>query len=447
MKKQSKKGIIFILSLVAILAFVLIAGIYRDKIATENNKKENEVIKLNQEQKVKENTKYYIQKTLDKLNNGEDTLILFAGDSVTDGLNASDKVNKSYTGLFANWIAEKYPDSTVKLAKGNNIEYFKPIRNFDERIIQTGNKNTITIVNAGVSSDSMFQFFNRSNNFIGYNGKAPDCIFIMEGINDAFDTVKYRYSTPERFQQLQGAFIDYLEDETNADIVMMTSHWEGNNLDSSINFYVDAQRKIAKDKNLLLIDNRDVWNKHYDSTAPNHGQGDWLTQDDSIHPTDKGHEVIFKNIIDNLYKTTLKNTTINNLIKMDNDQINYEGSWEDVNITDKNANASYYYKRGNSQDSKINAKLKGNQIYAIVRDGKDSVKFDNTSDKYETNQIGIGGSEYSQEFITVNNQDMYSAHHRRILLYDGKNQECNITLDNIKGNLDLYGFETIVDNK
>jgi hypothetical protein len=132
---------------------------------------------------------------------------------------------------------------------------------------------------------------------------------------------------------------------------------------------------------------------------------------------------------------------------MDNDQINYEGSWEDVNITDKNANASYYYKRGNSQDSKINAKLKGNQIYAIVRDGKDSVKFDNTSDKYETNQIGIGGSEYSQEFITVNNQDMYSAHHRRILLYDGKNQECNITLDNIKGNLDLYGFETIVDNK
>lgn len=446
MKNAKKRDLIFIISLILILIGVIVGGTYKDKKFMENDQKKIQAINLNKEEEIKKNTQYYLKTTLDKLENGEDTVIMFIGDSVTAGSLATED-NMSYVGLFSKWIAEKYPNSTVIRAKGDAVQLSNPIKKWKETVVQTGNKNTITIVNNGVSGDSMWQLYNRANNFISYNGKTPNCIFIMEGINDAHGGGESRYSAPNRFEELQESFIDYLKDETGTDIVVMTSHWAGETPDSKISDYVSAQRKIAKEKNLLLIDNKELWNKHYNFTQPNHGQGDWMTEKDTVHPTNEGHKAIFQNIVDNLYNTTIKNNNIVDLIKMDDNRINYEGSWNKVTITDNNGDASYDYIRDNSEDSKVNVKLTGNEIYAIVRDGKDTVTFDNSYDQYKSNQIKIGGSIYPKELVTVTNEDMYSAQHKRVLLHEGKNKEYDITLENIEGNLDLYGFETVTYNK
>lgn len=447
-KKMKKKDFLLIGFLFLALITTMVVGIYRDKKIVIQNKELAETLKLEEIEKIKENTQYYLNETLKKLDNEEDTMFMFIGDSVTAGFNSSDKINKGYVGLFSEWIAEKYPNSTVKLIYGENMPTFKPLfTNLKEKIVQSGTKNTITVVNTAIQGDGMYQLFNRANEFISYNSEIPDCIFIMGAINDADTNNTKQYSPVDKFKELQESFVDYLQDETGAEIAIMTSHWAGEKIDSNISSYVNVQRKIAKDKNLLLIDNKEIWDKHYNVEAENHGQGDWMLSDDPVHPTDEGHKAIFQNIIDNLYKTTLKEDKIINMIKMNDSEINYEGNFEDITITDDNGDASYNYKRITGDNSKVNVKLKGDEVYVIVRDGRDSVKFDNSSEEYTGGEIKIGGSEYPEELVTVNNEDMYSAHHKRILLYDGKNQECNITLKNIEGNLDIYGFETVTYNK
>ena len=45
-------------------------------------------------------------------------------------------------------------------------------------------------------------------------------------------------------------------------------------------------------ENIAVIDQHKLWMEHYDESAPNYGQGDWLADGDSCHPTDIGHEAI-----------------------------------------------------------------------------------------------------------------------------------------------------------
>lgn len=386
----------------------------------------------------------YLEKTLEKLYKGEDTLFMFIGDSVTCGSNATDQLLLSYTGLFASWLKEQFPNTTIKLARGSNITSLKPLTGFTETIIQTGTKNTITIVNAGIWGDSMFQLFNRTDNFISYNSKTPDCIFIMDGINDSDPGNLNRYSDATNFKELQGTFVDYLRDTTGAEIVIQTSHWTGDNPNSRINPYVLVQRELAKEKNLLLIDHKAVWDAHFGWEIANYGQGSWMASGDDIHPINAGHVAIKDNIVNNIYKTKTESDKIINTIPYTDTRIIYNGTWANVAITDANAKATFNYKRGGGTSSDyLGAGLTGNEIYLIVRDGRDSVTFNNNSPDYDNEQIKIGGMVYPSQFVTVNNADMYSKHHKRILLYKGAYKYCQVTIQCVTGNLDVYGFETV----
>lgn len=391
----------------------------------------------------------YLEKTLEKLYKGEDTLFMFIGDSVTCGSNATDQLLLSYTGLFASWIAEQFPNATVKLARGSNIQSLQPLTGFTETIIQTGTKNTITIVNAGIWGDSMFQLFNRANNFTSYSSIIPDCVFIMDGINDSDPGNLNRYSDTATFKELQGAFVDYLSDITNAEIVIQTSHWTGSNPNSRINPYVVAQRELAKEKNLLLIDHKAVWDAHYDwYYSSTYGQNDWMANGDDIHPINMGHVSIKDTIVSNIYKTKIENDCIITPIPLSKFQnVSFNGTWGDYTISDVATDTTYTYKRTSTAGSYFTSPLAGNEIYAIVRDGRDEVVFNNNSPDYDNEQIKIGGMIYPSQFVTVNNADMYSKHHKRVLLYKGSYKYCQVTLEHVSGNLDVYGFETVTYKK
>ena len=390
----------------------------------------------------------FLEKTLEKLYKEQDTMIMFAGDSVTRGYNSSSR-DKCYVGLFAQYLADNFPNTTVIRVDGED-SLFNPIKKWKENIIQTGTKNTVRVVNAGSAGDDIYAMINRINNFTSYNDLTPDCIITCVGINDSFpsraDNEK-RNKPPKVFKELLISFLDNLYERTGAELALGASHWIKDSPESYLTDYVKVIREVANEKNILLFDYNAKWVNHYSNKVDKHGHGDWMIQNDNIHPTDVGHrEGLFNVIIENLFKTKKTNKNIVTKIELDSTKQNFVGTWENINITDSKGDASYSYKRFSTNGHGVKLTLTGNEIYAIVRNGRDSCTIKNYSKNnvYPSYNIKIGNEVFPDTLQWIKNEDMYSAHNKRVLLYKGELKTIELELTCVSGNMDLNGFETVI---
>ena len=350
-------------------------------------------------------------------------------------------------GLFAQYLADNFPNTTVIRVDGED-SLFNPIKKWKENIIQNGTKNTVRIVNAGSAGDDIYAMINRINNFTSYNDLTPDCIITCVGINDSFpsrsDNEK-RNKTPRVFKELLISFLDNLYERTGAELVLGTPHWIKDSPESYLTDYVKVIRDVSNEKNILLFDYNAKWVNHYSNKVDKHGHGDWMIQNDNIHPTDVGHrEGLFNVIIENLFKT--KNKNIVTRIELDSTKQNFVGTWENINITDSLGDASYFYKRFSTNGHGVKLTLTGNEIYAIVRNGRDSCTIKNYSKNnvYPSYNIKIGNEVFPDTLQWIKTEDMYSAHNKRVLLYKGDLKTIELELTCVSGNMDLNGFETVI---
>ena len=390
----------------------------------------------------------FLEKTLEKLYKEQDTTIMFAGDSVTRGYNSSSR-DKCYVGLFAQYLADNFPNTTVIRVDGED-SLFNPIKKWNEKIIQTGTKNTVRVVNAGSAGDDIYAMINRINNFTSYNDLTPDCIITCVGINDSFpsraDNEK-RNKPPRVFKELLISFLDNLYERTGAELALGASHWIKDSPESYLTDYVKVIREVANEKNILLFDYNAKWVNHYSNKVDKHGHGDWMIQNDNIHPTDVGHrEGLFNVIIENLFKTKKSNKNIVTKIELDSTKQNFVGTWENINITDSLGDASYSYKRFSTNGHGVKLTLTGNEIYAIVRNGRDSCTIKNYSKNnvYPSYNIKIGNEVFPDTLQWIKTEEMYSAHNKRVLLYKGGLKTIELELTCVSGNMDLNGFETVI---
>ena len=243
-----------------------------------------------------------ISRIFQKINNSDNFTFDFVGDSVTHGLNHCT-ADETYVAKFAKFISEKYNDRAVLRYDGVALHECEPIKSFEGPItISKGGERTITVIRNGVGGDSVRRAINRIENFTGVlaNNERPDVTFLMFGINDALTSNPTKYVTPdvyiENYKELIGK-IKNSNPETDIFILAPTT-----NGDSVYNHYVKLC-EFVKENDLPFIDTHKLWLDHYDATAENYGQGDWLVGNgDACHPTPLAAEITAKFIFDEFMK-------------------------------------------------------------------------------------------------------------------------------------------------
>ena len=138
-----------------------------------------------------------------KLKDNEDITIEFVGDSVTHGLNHC-RLEETYVAKFALLIAKKFENYTVCRYDGVVADELSPMKSFDGPILVSykDKAGKIDIIKNGIGGNTVQRALNRIGDFTGTlaNGKSPDIIFMMFGINDALKSDSKKYVTAEQFE-------------------------------------------------------------------------------------------------------------------------------------------------------------------------------------------------------------------------------------------------------
>ena len=378
-------------------------------------------------------------KTLAKLKTNQDTLIMFAGDSITEATQNTNTMETSYVACICRYLKELYPNSKIvrvdgKRTHGGN----KPLETFEEVIVNnpTSPLNVITVVKSGVGGDTLLRLQKRMNDFIQYKGMTPDVIFLMEGINDSLTDDQTKYIPIDLYEKYYRTLIQYLKRETTSEIVLMTSHWHGDTptnqypvkKDYNLNHYINVQKKVAIMENLYIIDHKKVWDKHFIMTPyVNWGQGEWLTKEDATHPTPTGQEFGLAKTIWN--EVFINNQLIENrqesysykLLKYDNPILKWNGTWNLQTTTSTDGNMTFKQKiSSGTVGDNLKFKLKAKEINLLTKTGKamgsadiyingEKVKSINNNTDYPigngTSDVAILGCFYNREDIIKTSKD------------------------------------------
>ena len=198
-----------------------------------------------------ETATFHMSKTLGKLNNGENVVIVFLGDSTTE-YNATTNGLPNHVGLLTTWLNGLYPGQ-------------------------------ITVINAGLSGDGARQMWKRSYKDVLVNN--PDLIIVCTGVNDQGGANAVSLST---FRQNYENLIKNIIATSDCDIVLRTPNVVINPVDSiAIDVFNDVTRALAGKYKLGLYDlfkimQADIENGIITLTVPAFMQ-------DGVHPNENGH--------------------------------------------------------------------------------------------------------------------------------------------------------------
>ncbi|MBR2387912.1 MAG: SGNH/GDSL hydrolase family protein [Clostridia bacterium] len=236
---------------------------------------------------------------VEHMQNDPNYLIFVIGDSLTEGQGASDPKRSDYTAKFAEKIAERMPNKNVYRVDGK--------RNNDATAIIYPNKgkhvpvqrisgvtDEIVVARCGIGGNTVKRIINRSYDFIGkeLRGTTGDLFIIMSGINDAASGNIEKYASPPAYKKQLNELIDMIYAEhPEADIILMTPTFVGSD-GSGLDMYAKQMKDIAAERQIALIDQHQLWLDHYEKGSGKYNQGDWLSDADSCHPTDIGHEAM-----------------------------------------------------------------------------------------------------------------------------------------------------------
>lgn len=187
-------------------------------------------------------------KTLQKLDSGEEVIIVAFGDSLTYGW----MTELGYLDYLKSMLKKKFPGSRFKL------------------------------VNRGVPGDTAGDGLRRVENDV--ISLQPDLVLIQFALNDA-----YTDFTPAEFRKNIDSIILKIKDNSSSEIALLTSVAL---LDPHENrIALDFYKKILEsgaENNTPVVSVHKYWEKQITSGAIH----SLLVQGDGIHPTEKGYELM-----------------------------------------------------------------------------------------------------------------------------------------------------------
>ncbi len=195
-----------------------------------------------------------LEKTINKLTNGEPLRIIALGDSLTQGW----MVRKGYLDFFADMLKVQFPDCDV------------------------------TIINRGIPGDTAEGGLFRLREDV--LDSEPDLVFIQFALNDAFTGVP-----PVRFKNTIRTMIDQIRADTFAEILLLTSvpimHQEEDFM--AENFY-SRLIEVSREESIPIALVHNYWKKRMSEGTDIRS----LVQMDMVHPNMEGYRLMAEAIMD-----------------------------------------------------------------------------------------------------------------------------------------------------
>ncbi|MBR2387911.1 MAG: hypothetical protein IKB02_04000 [Clostridia bacterium] len=231
-------------------------------------------------------------------------LIFMVGDSLTEGIGVPDRKNLDFTAKFTEKLAKLIPEKNVYRIDGVRTNHATAIlypEEEDHVQIQKveGTTDEIAVARCGIGGNTVKRIINRSTDYIGkeLRGRTGDLFIIMSGINDSAVRNEDKYAAPPVYKEHLNTLLDMISAEhKEADFILMTPTYAGQN-GRTLDVYADEMKAVAKERNIPLIDQHKLWLDHWVEGAEHCGQGDWLSEGDSCHPTAVGYEAMADEMI------------------------------------------------------------------------------------------------------------------------------------------------------
>lgn len=186
--------------------------------------------------------------TINKLISGNPITIVALGDSLTQGW----MVSQGYIDFLKGMLRVKFPKSRFKL------------------------------VNSGIPGDTADSgLYRMMGDVLYYN---PDCVFVQYAINDAFSGF-----TEQQFRENIKDIIEKINENTNADIILITSGYIGDNDDNRrVERYYQQLAALGEDFRIPVAPVHEYWKKKITDGIPLES----LVQYDGVHPTEEGYRLM-----------------------------------------------------------------------------------------------------------------------------------------------------------
>ena len=148
--------------------------------------------------------------------------ILCLGDDTTVGYNATGTTAGGWVALLAAQIALLYPLSTVVRQDPANFgtTVDGPIPSWSPTTVQTGtNAQTITVVNAGVKSDTTLRVLRRYAN-LTTSWPAADAVIVQVGQAETLASDAQRYEGSADFASHLESLVNIVRTVSNAELLL-----------------------------------------------------------------------------------------------------------------------------------------------------------------------------------------------------------------------------------
>ena len=170
-----------------------------------------------------------------------------------------------------------------------------------QMLIKNGRDKAFELVGAGIGGNKVYDLYLRLEEDV--LSKKPDLVFIYVGINDVWHKRSFGTGTdPDKFEKFYNRIIEKIQ-AAGAKVVICTPTVVGekkgfvNELDGDLNKYSEIVRRIAKNKNVELIDLHkniiDYINKH----NPEDKSSGVLTTD-GVHMNDEGNRFLAEQFLE-----------------------------------------------------------------------------------------------------------------------------------------------------
>ena len=148
-------------------------------------------------------------------------------------------------------------------------------------------KGRFKLINSGIPGDTADSGLSRLTwDVLHYN---PDCVFIQYAINDAFSGF-----TEQQFKRNIKGIIDKITENGNADIVLLTSGYIGENDDNRhVEGYYSQLEMLGKDYGISVVRTHEHWKKKIRDGIIFES----LVQGDFVHPTEEGYRLMAEAIM------------------------------------------------------------------------------------------------------------------------------------------------------
>jgi lysophospholipase L1-like esterase len=187
-------------------------------------------------------------RTMQKLSTDAPVTIVALGDSLTQGW----MVSKGYVDFLKEMLHAKFPQSRFLL------------------------------VNSGIPGDTADSGLYRMKWDVLHHN--PDCVFIQYAINDAFSGF-----TEQQFKRSIKGIIDTVRENGDAEIVLITSVYIGDNDDNRlVEGYYHQLEILGKDYRIPVVLTHEYWKKKIREGI----LFGTLVQFDGVHPTEEGYRLM-----------------------------------------------------------------------------------------------------------------------------------------------------------